>query len=132
MDKSRPISVVIADDDDAICAALGDLLRDSPGFDLVGTDRDADQAVALVSRHRPHLVLLDMRMPGGGGPQAARDIRIVSPETKIVALSANDDKVTVAGMMAAGADSYLVKGPAIEGIPETLEALIRPDTSGRR
>ena len=55
------------------------------------TGRDADQAIAIAAREQPDVALLDVRMPRGGGPRAAREIAQVSPGTELIALSADDD-----------------------------------------
>ncbi len=54
--------------------------------------------------------MLDVRMPGGGGPRAARRILAHAPRTRILAFSAYDDSGTVAEMMSAGIVEYLLKG----------------------
>jgi len=59
-------------------------------------------------------------MPGGGGVRAAREIREISPETSIIALSAMDDRASVLDMLDAGAVSYVVKGATREQIIDTL------------
>jgi DNA-binding NarL/FixJ family response regulator len=58
------------------------------------------------------VVLLDVRIAGGGGPHAAAAIAERLPEARIVAFSAYDDPQTVAAMREAGADAYVVKGSA--------------------
>jgi EAL domain-containing protein (putative c-di-GMP-specific phosphodiesterase class I)/DNA-binding NarL/FixJ family response regulator len=113
--------VLIADDDPLVLALVTALLAEQPDFLVVGTALDADAAVAVASRTAPDLVLLDVSMPGGGGPAAARGIRDVLPSVRMVALSACDDVATVRGMLDAGVDRYMVKG----GPSDELLAMLR-------
>jgi DNA-binding NarL/FixJ family response regulator len=103
------ITVVVADDDRTFSAALQEVIVTAPQLRLVGLAGDAIEAVALAERHRPDVVVLDVRMPGGG-VEAAREVRRRSPATSIIALSAYEDRENVASMAGAGAHAYLVKG----------------------
>jgi DNA-binding NarL/FixJ family response regulator len=103
------ITVVLADDDRTFSAALQEVIVTAPQLRLVGLAGDATEAVALAERHRPDVVVLDVRMPGGG-VEAAREVRRRSPATSIIALSAYEDRDNVASMARAGAHEYLVKG----------------------
>jgi DNA-binding NarL/FixJ family response regulator len=81
----------------------------------------------VASRSRPDVALVDVRMPGGGGPQATRDILRTSPSTKVVALSAHEEEEAVGEMLAAGALAYLLKGVTAEVIVEAIHrAAARP------
>lgn len=109
------IRILIADDEPAVREALSDLISTEPALELVGQAEDAGQAVELAVANRPDVAIVDVKMPGGGGPRATRDIRRNSPRTKVIALSAYGDRGTVLEMLQAGASAYLVKGsPADE------------------
>lgn len=110
------IRIAIAEDESSVREALADLVSDEPTLELVGTAGDTEQAVELVRSTRPNVLLCDVKMPGGGGPRVATEIRLLSPETKILALSAYEDRTTVLEMLRAGAVGYLVKGVAPEEI----------------
>lgn len=116
--------------------ALGELIARDRSLELVGTAGDASEAVDLAARVRPDVALVDVKMPGGGGPRAARGIRERSPGTRIVALSAYEDHGAVQQMLAAGATGYLVKGVPIREIVEALhrafrgESILSPQVTG--
>ena len=116
------IRVMIADDEEGMRDALCSLLDDDERISLVGAGQDADQAIAIAARERPDVALLDVRMPRGGGPRAAREIAQVSPGTELIALSAGDDVSDVRAMLRAGAGAYLVKGV---GTTEIVDAIHR-------
>jgi len=127
-ERGDRLSVLIADDEPSIREALADLIATDPGFTLVGSVEDAPSAVEYASKHRPDVALIDVRMPGGGA-MAAREIRLHSPETRIVALSAYEDRNTVLEMLRAGASGYLIKGMAAGEILEALRRSMRGQAS---
>jgi EAL domain-containing protein (putative c-di-GMP-specific phosphodiesterase class I)/CheY-like chemotaxis protein len=105
-----PIRVMIADDEPTVRDALASLIDEDPEISVVGAGGDAEQAIAIAEREHPDVALLDVRMPEGGGPRAARGITRASPTTELIALSANDDPDDINAMLRAGAGTYLVKG----------------------
>lgn len=117
-------SVLVAEDDSALRAALCDLIDSDPRFFLASQARDAAEAVEEAVRVQPDLALLDIKMPNGGGIRAAKQIRVGSPRTQIIALSAYSDGDTVFQMMAAGAIGYLVKGSSADEIIAALSRAI--------
>jgi EAL domain-containing protein (putative c-di-GMP-specific phosphodiesterase class I)/DNA-binding NarL/FixJ family response regulator len=116
------IRLMLADDEAAVLEAMRELVSTDPFIDLVGTARDAGEAIDLAELHLPDVALLDVRMPGGGGSRAAREIRLRSPETHIVALSASTDPRTVVSMVRAGAVGYVGKDQSGD---EVLRAIHR-------
>ena len=120
--------VLLADDDVEIRDALAELVGSDPDLEVVAVAADCDEALRLASTLRPDVALIDVRMPGGGA-EAARGISEECPETKVVALSAYEDRVTVASMLSAGAIGYLVKGTTAEEILQTLHRAARGESS---
>ena len=97
------IRVLVADDEPALRGALAELLAQEERIFFVGAAADADEAIALAQREQPDVALLDVKMPAGGGPRAAREIQRLSPGTRVIALSAFEDRPTVLEMLRAGA-----------------------------
>jgi DNA-binding NarL/FixJ family response regulator len=120
------LRVLISDDDEMIRDALREVLEAEPDIEVVGAAGDADEAIELAGEHAPAVVVLDVRMPGGGGPRAAREILAQRPGTRILAFSAYDDSGTVAEMMRAGSVEYLLKGASNT---EIVAAVRRAGTS---
>ncbi|GAB3652281.1 hypothetical protein GCM10027596_01230 [Nocardioides korecus] len=119
------IRVVVADDDVAFRDVLVDILLDDGRFDLVGTADDAESAVAVAGEVRPDLVVLDVRMPGGG-PTAADGIRrVTAGATRTVALSAQAGSGHVLSMLRSGASGYLAKGNVGVDLPDLLVRVAR-------
>jgi DNA-binding NarL/FixJ family response regulator len=121
-DALRKPALLIADDDAAVRSLLA--LQLAPHFDLIGSARDADEAITLAESHQPALALLDVQMPGGGGLTATREIHARAPEIAIVALSADESDSVVLAMLEAGAVTYVRKGrPAQELIRLLKESI---------
>jgi EAL domain-containing protein (putative c-di-GMP-specific phosphodiesterase class I)/ActR/RegA family two-component response regulator len=121
---SSPISVLIADDEPALRGALVELLAHEDDVVLVGTAGDADEAIAIAGDSRPDVALVDVSMPAGGGARAAREIARCSPDTRVIALSAFEDRPTVLEMLRAGAVGYLVKGTTGDEIIGSIQKVM--------
>jgi DNA-binding NarL/FixJ family response regulator len=106
------LRVLISDDDPMICDALREVLQAEPDLEVVAVAQDTDEAIALAEAYAPAVAVLDVRMPGGGGPRAAREIMQRSPGTQIVAFSAHADRGAIDDMRRAGVTEYLLKGVA--------------------
>ncbi|MEU8959042.1 response regulator transcription factor [Streptomyces sp. NPDC048518] len=104
-----PFSVLLCDDNALLLETLDEVVRAQPDMAVVGTARDGEQALRLAALHRPDLVVLDVRFPGGG-PSVARGIAKCSPASRVVVFSAYDDKTSVEQMTSAGAREYVLKG----------------------
>jgi EAL domain-containing protein (putative c-di-GMP-specific phosphodiesterase class I) len=117
-----PIRVLIAEDEPGVRQALAELITGESSLELVGAAGHAVQAVELAQTHRPDVALVDVKMPGGGGQRAAKGIRSSSPQTRVLALSAYDDRGSVLEMLRAGAVGYLVKGSSPRQIVEAIRA----------
>ena len=125
MRTMAPIRVLIAEDERVIRDALARMVDDEESLELVAVAADAEEAVTMAGRERPDVALIDVKMPGGGGVRATKEIRRLSPETRVVALSAYDDRGTVLQMVRAGVSGYLVKGGPPEEIVETIHRSVR-------
>jgi len=115
--------VLIADDDPDVRAVLAAQLGDR--FEVVGTASDTDEAIALAAESRPDVAILDVQMPGGGGPRATREICEASPGTAIVALSADESERVVLDMLRAGAVAYVRKGVGADELAALLHEALR-------
>ncbi len=115
--------MLIAEDDPVVRQVLVDLMAGDERLDCAGVAGDAGEAIDLARRVKPHVAVLDVKMPGGGGPRAARDIRAVSPSTRIIAFSAFDDRAAKTEMQRAGAEAFLVKGVSVRQLISAIAEL---------
>ncbi len=118
------IRVMVAEDEFPVREAIVGLIEDG-GIRVVATARDADEAVARALEVRPDVALLDVRMPGGGGARAAREILRRLPEVRVIALSAYRDRESVLEMLRAGATSYVTKDASPEELVDAIRRAIR-------
>lgn len=123
------IRVLVADDEPALRGALAELFAQEERVLLVGAAADADEAIELAAREHPDVALVDVKMPAGGGPRAAREITRLSPQTRVIALSAFEDRPTVLEMLRAGAVGYLVKGTPADEILGSIHRVAEGGTS---
>jgi DNA-binding NarL/FixJ family response regulator len=119
---SDPIRVLVADDQPLVREGLMTLLQVSAGIEPVAAATDGEEAVALAARHRPDVVLMDLRMPRLDGVEATRRIRAAQPETEIVVLTTHADDQSILGALHAGARGYLTKDAGIAEISRAIHA----------
>jgi signal transduction histidine kinase len=120
---------MLADDDAGLREALADTVRAAPDLEVVGGAGDAAAAVQLAEDARPDVILMDVRMPGGGGVAATREVHQKHPHIAVVALSAHEDKASAMKMFEVGAVAYLVKGVAEAEIVDAIRRAHRGQMS---
>jgi two-component system nitrate/nitrite response regulator NarL len=109
------IKVLIVDDHPLIREGLAAVLGAETDIAVVGVTGSADGAVEMAAQHQPAVVLMDFRLSGRTGAEAAADIRAANPETAVVFLSADESDEALSTAVHAGAAGYLVKrGPVAE------------------
>ena len=121
------IRVFILDDHELVRRGLIDLLSSADDIDIVGEAATAGDAVRRIPAARPHVALLDARLPDGSGIDVCRDIRSSQPEVSCVILTSYDDEEALFAAVMAGASGYLLK--QIEG--SSLVDAIRQVAAGR-
>ena len=104
------IRVLLADDNAVFRHGLRKLLESDARMMVVGEARDGPEAVSLAARHRPDVVLLDIRMPGIDGLAAAREIKDATPEVTIIILTSYDTPALRSLARETGVRAYLRKG----------------------
>ncbi|MBG0561959.1 response regulator [Actinoplanes aureus] len=121
------IRVVLADDEGMIRAGLRMLLDYQPDIEVVGEASDGAEAVSVVLRTRPDVLLIDIRMPRVDGIEATRRIIEELPATRIIVLTTFDEDSYVTGALRAGASGFLLKVSP----PEQLLDAVRTVADGR-
>ncbi len=116
--------VVLADDHALFRDGLRSLLE-ARGLEVVGEASDGREAVALATRLRPDVLLMDLSMPNMGGLDATRALIAQAPDVKIVILTASEDDADLFEAIKSGAQGYLFKNLKAEDLLEMLEAVGR-------
>ena len=128
--------IVLADDHTLFRDGVASLLA-AWGHEIVGLAADGAEAVALVERLRPNLVLMDVSMPGLGGLEATRRLAARHPQIPIVILTVSEDEDDLFRAIQCGARGYLLKNleaPTLRAMIEAVgrgEAAISPATAAR-
>ena len=121
------LTILLADDHVLFRQGLALLVREQGDWRIVGEAGNGAEAVALAEAHQPQIAVLDVEMPGMNGIEAARQIRQMSPGTRIVALSMYGDAHYQERMFEAGASAYVLKNEAIDDLVEAIQAALRGD-----
>ncbi|MCX4447587.1 response regulator [Streptomyces sp. NPDC087866] len=120
------IRVLVADDEPMIRAGVRAVLTTDPGIEVVAEAPDGHGAVEQVRRHRPDVAVLDIRMPGTDGIEAAAEIRRTVPGTGVVMLTTFGEDDYILRALGGGAAGFLIKS----GEPEELIAGVRAVADG--
>jgi len=105
---------MIVDDHDLVRAGISRLLGDEPGLDVIAEAASGEDAVQLGKIKKPHVVLMDVKMPPGiGGLEATRRMLINDPDVRIIALTVYDEEPFPSKFLQAGAAGYLTKGSSL-------------------
>ena len=111
---AKSIKVLIAEDHDVVREGLKILIRSDPSLEIAGEADSGRSAVRLAKKLQPDVVLMDLAMPRGNGLDAARDIRVQVPDSKILVLSAYKDEDTLQKVLDAGVSGYMTKHSAAD------------------
>jgi len=122
------IRILIVDDHRSVGSGFQALLAAQPDFLVVGALASAPEALDWVRRDPPEVVLMDLRLPGMDGIEAARRLRALNPAVSCIGLTAADEPVYVRAFFEAGGRGYLTKAC----LPSEIFAAIRRVVAGER
>jgi DNA-binding NarL/FixJ family response regulator len=123
-----PIRVVLADDHVLIRAGLRALLQSLPNIEVIGEASDGHEAVDVISRDQPDVVMMDIGMPGLNGVDSTRRIVKQFPRTRVIMLSMHANEEYVGQALEAGAMGYLLKGAEPAELELVFKAVMRGET----
>jgi two-component system nitrate/nitrite response regulator NarL len=122
-----PIRIVVVDDHPMFREAAVQMLAQANGIEVVGDGATAADALKVAKELLPDVILLDVRLPGGGVEAAAR-IACVCPNVRTIMLTASEDEQDVTSALQAGARGYILKGSSGAEVVETVRAIFRGET----
>ena len=117
------INLILADDHAVVRAGTRQLLERQPDLRVVGEAADGEEAVRLAKEFKPHVVVMDVRMPKMSGVEATRRIKQEVPEVAVLVLTAHDDDEYVFALLQAGANGYLLKTAEMEELVKAIRAV---------
>ena len=103
------IKVLLADDHQMFLDGLASLLSQVKDLEVIATVNSGKEALECLSKHSPHLAILDIRMPDMDGLETTHKIKEKYPNVKILGLTMENDLQLVTGMLEAGASGYILK-----------------------
>lgn len=119
------ISAMLVDDHAVVRAGFRMLLAQTGTIRVVGEAERGEEAVALYQEHQPHVVVMDLNLPGLGGLGALQRIVGRDPEARVLMFSIHDELVYVARALEAGARGYITKSCAPELLVTAVERVAR-------
>jgi NarL family two-component system response regulator LiaR len=134
---STPITVLLVDDHEVVRSGVSAFLASQPDFEVVGEAKSGIEAVNLAQKHVPDVVLMDLVMAKMDGVEATRQVKAVSPRTKIVVLTSYHEDEYIFPALQAGAISYILKDVKMDELAEALrraaqgEATLHPRVASR-
>lgn len=126
--RLTPLRVLLADDHALVRAGIRSLLADLPGVEVVGEAGDGHEALGLVRERAPHVLLLDIGLPGLNGLEVAARVAAAHPATRVIMLSMHAHDEYVQGALRAGAAGYLLKDASVPELELALRAVTRGET----
>ncbi|GGD03803.1 response regulator transcription factor [Hyunsoonleella pacifica] len=125
MDK---INVVLADDHILVRDGIRALLEDQTGIEVIDEASNGKEALEVISKNKPHVLIVDIRMPEMTGIEVVGAINESDSDVKTLVLSMHDSEEYVVQAIQAGADGYLLKGASKE---EFIKALNKVASGGK-
>ncbi|QWZ09762.1 response regulator transcription factor [Nocardioides panacis] len=122
------VRVVLVDDHAVVRTGLAQLLTGAGGIDVVGQAGDGAEALEVVRRTRPAVVVMDLQMPGVDGVAATRSILAEELGAEVVVLTSFSDNARIAAALDAGAVGYLLKDADPEDLIEGIRAVSRGES----
>lgn len=117
------MTIILVDNHRILSEGLRGLLSQEPDMQVIADAQDGREAIELVGRLRPDMVLMDVVMPELNGIEATRQIQKEYPSVRVLALSMHVDKRYVLGMLEAGAAGYLPKDSNFEEVVRAVRAV---------
>src|SRR5215216_1452219 len=131
------IRIVLVDDQTLVRQGIRSLLELAGDVAIVAEANDGEEAVAVIQRERPDVVLLDLRMPKKGGVDVLRELHAAGALPPTIVLTTFDDDEALLEAVRAGAKGYLLKDVSLERLTEAIrivaggESLFRPGVTER-
>lgn len=116
------IKILIVDDHAIVREGVRMILAKESDLDVVGEAGDGQEALEVADRVRPHVVVMDISMPGIGGIEATQALRAKYPQIQVLALTMHEDETYVFQLLRAGAAGYVLKRAAAQDLVQAVRA----------
>lgn len=119
------IKVILADDHPLILEGLRKIIDLEADIEVVGVAYNGLEAVEMVEKHSPHVILLDINMPEFDGVKACNEIMKKNPQTKVIALTVCDEEDKIMQVLQAGAKGYFLKDVEPEKLIDAVRNVVK-------
>ncbi len=120
----RHMKLLIADDHPIVRNGIKDIIEDISASFIIDEAEDAHEVVQKVTSNDYDIIILDISMPGGGGLNALKQIKMSKPDTKVLMLSIYDDQQYINRALKAGASGYLTKAVASDELELAIKKIL--------
>ncbi len=121
--KEKMIDVIICDDQEVVCQGLKAILSTAENLRVVGIANNGLEALDLIGKHKPDVVLMDLKMPIMNGIHATKEIKEKYPDTKVLVLTTFDADAWLFDAIRNGADGYLLKDTSREILINAIQEI---------
>jgi len=125
---AEAISIVLADDHTVVRRALRVLLEEEPEFEVVAEAEDSDTAIRYLRGHKPDVLILDLNMPGRPSLEAIPEMKVASPETRIVVLTMQKEPAFARQALQLGVLGYVLKEAAGDELVQAVRSAAAGET----
>ena len=115
--------ILVVDDHDLVRMGLVRMLSDVTGFDVVGEAASGEEALLMSRSLSPDVILMDVKMPGIGGIEATRKLRLANHDVRVIAVTACDGDVFPTRLLHAGAMGYVSKGADLQEMIDAIRTV---------
>jgi two-component system response regulator DevR len=115
------LRILLVDDHEVVRVGVRALIDRQPGMEVIGEATTVREAVTCAEQLAPDVVVLDIRLPGGDGLEACRQIKSRRPDTRVIVLTSYPDDEVLFDAIASGADGYVLKQIGSDELIRSLE-----------
>jgi NarL family two-component system response regulator LiaR len=119
------INILLAEDHVITRQGIRRLIEDEKGVKVIGEASDGEEAVQMATELKPDIIIMDIAMPRLNGIEATRQIKLISPRTAVLILSAYDDDEYVFALLKVGAAGYLLKNVSGDELTRAIRAVYK-------
>jgi len=118
--EAMPIRVAIVEDNRALRNTLSEIICEAPQFECVCTCENGEQALRVIPRHAPDVVVMDIELPGISGIDCTAELKRLLPRTQVMIFTVYEDNDQIFKALEAGASGYLLKRTSPAEIVEAI------------
>lgn len=120
---AKKIKVLLVDDHDLVRTGIKHMLKEVQDIDVIAEASNGEDAIKLTRNLEPHVILMDVKMPGIGGLGATRRLIRTNPDIKILVVTVCDDDLFPSRLLQAGAFGYLTKGASLNEMVKAIHTV---------